>query len=387
MNSDVNVYRDLFLLNPEITFLNHGSFGATPKPVFDSYQNWQRLLEHQPVEFLGRNLGGLMQTARDRLGDYLHTAGDNLAFVTNATHGLNIVARSLSLGPGDEVLASNHEYGALDKTWRYLAQKSGFKYINIIVPVPDNASDGFVNSIFNHVTNRTRIIFLSHITSPTALIFPIKEVCSRARDAGIVTVIDGAHAPGQIDLNLDELGADFYSGNLHKWLCAQKGSAFLHAAPRVQTLVEPLVVSWGWESEHPGPSQFVDLLEWTGTRDPAAFLAVTDAITFQRDHDWPTVRARCHHMAVETQRRIQELTGIPPLNGDDTSLFAQMAASPLPDGLNPDALKTRLYNQYKIEVPLVKWGERNLIRYSYQAYNSLDDMEKLIAALTEILKG
>ena len=132
MNSDVNVYRDLFLLNPEITFLNHGSFGATPKPVFDSYQNWQRLLEHQPVEFLGRNLGGLMQTARDRLGDYLHTAGDNLAFVTNATHGLNIVARSLSLGPGDEVLASNHEYGALDKTWRYLAQKSGFKYINII---------------------------------------------------------------------------------------------------------------------------------------------------------------------------------------------------------------------------------------------------------------
>ena len=185
---------------------------------------------------------------------------------------------------------------------------------------------------------------------------------------------------------MDDLGADFYSGNLHKWLCAPKGSAFLYAAPQVQSLVEPLVVSWGWESEHPSSSRLVDLLEWTGTRDPAAFLAVPDAIAFQHDHDWPAVRARCHQMAVETQRRIQELTGIPPLNGDDTSRFAQMAASPLPDGLEIDTVKTRLYDQYKIEVPLVKWGEKNLIRYSYQAYNSRDDMEKLIAALTGILR-
>ena len=387
MNNDAKIYRDLFMLDPEIIFLNHGSFGATPKPVFDSYQTWQRMLERQPVEFLGRRIGDLMKTARDCLGDYLHTSGDNLVFVTNTTHGLNIVARSLSLGPGDEVLASNHEYGALDKTWRFLGQKHDFKYINIPVPVPDNPSDGFVNSIFEHVTPHTRIIFLSHITSPTALIFPIKEVCMRARNAGIMTVIDGAHAPGQIDLDLDDLGADFYSGNLHKWLCAPKGSAFLYAAPRVQSLVEPLVVSWGWESEHPGSSRFVDLLEWTGTRDPAAFLAVTDAIAFQRDHDWPAVRARCHQMAAETQRRIQELTGIPPLNGDDTSRFAQMAASPLPDGLDLDAFKTRLYDQHKIEVPLVKWGERNLIRFSYQAYNSRNDMENLITALTGILRG
>lgn len=385
MKNYSNPYRELFLLDPDVVFLNHGSFGATPKPVFESYQRWQRELEHQPVAFLGRRIRSLLQSSRENLGEYLHTAEDNLVFVTNATHGLNIVAHSLSLGPGDEVLSSNHEYGALDKTWQFLSQKFGFKYINISVPIPDHSPDDFVGAIFDHVTPRTRVIFLSHITSPTAIIFPIKEICDRAKSAGILTVIDGAHAPGQIRLDLDDLGADFYSGNLHKWLCAPKGSAFLYASPHVQPLIEPLIVSWGWESENPGKSRFVDVLEWTGTRDPAAFLAVQDAIAFQHEHDWETVRDECHKMAAETQKRITQLTGISAINGDDQSLFAQMATSPLPNELDADTVKNQLYDRYRIEVPLINWEGRNLIRYSFQAYNTVEDMERLIAALSEII--
>ncbi len=383
--SSPNPYRELFLLDPEIIFLNHGSFGATPRPVFEAYQRWQLELERQPVEFLGRRADELMQEARARLGTYLHTDADNLVFVTNATHGLNIIARSLSLGPDDEVLASDHEYGALDRTWRFLAGKHGFKYINIPIPLPVTTVDDFVNTFFSHVTPRTRVIFLSHITSPTALIFPVQAICQRARAAGILTVIDGAHAPGQISLDLDALGADFYSGNLHKWLCAPKGSAFLYAAPRVQHLVEPLVVSWGWQSDHPGTSPFIDILQWAGTRDLSPFLAVPNAINFQDSHDWPAVRRRCHALAAETQREIHRLTGLGPLNGDHTDWFAQMATSPLPENTDLDTLKLRLYDEYHIEVPLVDWAGRKLVRYSYQAYNDESDQAALLAALAEIL--
>lgn len=386
MNTQLpNSYKDLFLLDPNVVFLNHGSFGATPRPVFKAYQKWQRELERQPVEFLGRKAGELMQAARTSLGTYLHTAADNLVFVTNATHGLNIIAHSLDLGPEDEVLASDHEYGALDRTWRFLAGKHGFKYINIPIPLPVTRDDDFVSAFFERVSSHTRVIFLSHITSPTALIFPVQAICERARAMGILTVIDGAHAPGQIPLNLDALGADFYSGNLHKWLCAPKGSAFLFAAPHVQHLVEPLIVSWGWESDHPSESRFVDILEWAGTRDISPFLATPDAIDFQERHDWAGVRARCHRLALETQRQITQLTGLPALNGADDHWFAQMATSPLPEKTDLDALKVRLYDQYHIEVPLNAWKDRKLIRYSYQAYNDENDVTALLTALAESL--
>lgn len=376
-----NQYRDLFLLDPQVIFLNHGSFGATPRPVFDAYQRWQLELERQPVEFLGRRLPALMQSAREKLGEFLHTDGDNVVFINNATQGLNIIARSLSLGPGDEVLTSDHEYGALDRTWRFLAGKSGFKYINNPIPIPVSSVDDFIDAFFVNVGPHTKVIFLSHITSPTALIFPVQEICKRAREMGILTVIDGAHAPGQIPLDLNGLGADFYSGNLHKWLCAPKGAAFLYATPQVQHLVEPLIVSWGWESDHPGNSRFIDILEWTGTHDPSAFLAVTDAIEFQESHEWSSVRERCHKLAAETQLQLQGMTGLTPLNGYDARWFAQMAASPLPDPTDLITLKARLYDRYHIEVPLVEWNGHKLIRYSYQAYNGEQDKDRLLEAL------
>ena len=350
-----------------------------------AYRRWQNELERQPVAFLGRQATDLLRQARSNLAQFLGTSANNLVFVTNATVGLNIVARSLKLSDQDEVLASDHEYGALDRTWRFLALKQHFKYINLPVSLPVTNPADFVEDLWRGVSRRTRVIFLSHITSPTALIFPVREICRRAREAGILTVIDGAHAPGQIPLMLDELGADFYSGNLHKWLCAPKGAAFLYARPEVQTLIEPLVVSWGWESETPSDCQFVDYLEWMGTRDLSPFLAVKDAIEFQETYRWDQVRERCHALAAATQKQIVELTGIPPLQSDPDVWFAQMMTAPLPPQTDLAWLKQALYDTYHIEVPLIRWNEQALIRVSFQGYNTQSDADRLIAALKRLL--
>lgn len=208
--------KELFLLDPAVAFLNHGSFGATPRAVFEVYQAWQRELERQPVEFLGQRFNDLMRDARRALAAYVHTDANDLVYVPNATTGLNIVARSLRLNPGDEILSTDHEYGAIDRTWRFLCRKSGAIYKNHPVAVPLTTAENFVERFWAGVTPHTRVIFISHITSPTALIFPVQEICRRARDAGIITIIDGAHAIGQIPLDLEQLGADFYSSNLHK---------------------------------------------------------------------------------------------------------------------------------------------------------------------------
>jgi len=232
--TDSTGLRDLFLLRPDVVFLNHGSFGACPQPVFETYQRWQRELERQPVEFLGRRFASLMRTAREALASYVHTAPEDLVYVPNATTGLNVVARSLPLQPGDEVLATDHEYGALNRTWRFVCAKRNATYVNYPLPLPIRSAEQVVETIWAGVTPRTRVLFISQYTSPTALILPVAELVRRARQAGILTVVDGAHMPGQIPLDLTALGADFYAGNLHKWLCAPKGAGFLNARREVQ---------------------------------------------------------------------------------------------------------------------------------------------------------
>jgi len=374
--------REEFLLDPEVVFLNHGAFGACPKPVFAEYQRWQLELERQPVEFLGRRFAALMQTARERLAAYLHTAADNIVYVPNATVGINIVARSLRLGAGDEILTTDHEYGAIDRTWRFVCQKSGAVYRYRLIPLPFPTEEEFVEMFWAGVTPRTRVILLSHITSPTALIFPVREICRRARAAGILTVIDGAHAVGQMPLDLDDLGADFYTSNGHKWLCAPKGAAFLYARPERQALVEPLVVSWGWQSDAPGPSRFVDEQEWQGTRDPAAYLALPAALDFYAAHRWVEVRAACHALAVETRARLTALTGLPAIGPDEA--FAQMFSALLPP-CDAETLKRRLYDEHRIEVPLIIWNDRPLLRVSIQGYNTRGDADRLIRALEQLL--
>lgn len=375
-----------FLLDPTVTFLNHGSFGATPKPVYHEYQRWQREMERQPVEFLGRRITQLLADSRAELGKYLGTHADNLVYTQNVTVSLNIVARSLELGSGDEVLTTDHEYGAVDRTWRFLSKERGFTYINQSITTPLTTPEKFIEDVWSGVTSCTRVICLSHITSPTAIIFPVQEIIRRARERGIITIIDGAHVAGQIPLHLDSLDADFYGGNLHKWLCAPKGAGFLYARPEMQPLLKPLIVSWGYESITPSGSNFIDHNDWWGTRDHSAFLAVPAAIRFQQEHRWDDVRESCHQLVAYAQARICELTELAPLHPATGSWFAQMAAAPLPADIAVLPLKDRLYDEFRIEVPLVEWNGNKLVRISVQGYNTKRDVNKLIDALTVILK-
>lgn len=372
--------RDLFLLDPTVVFLNHGSFGACPASVFEVYQQWQRELERQPVAFLGRRADALLDAARARLAAYVNTAPDNLVFVVNATVGLNMVARSLPLQVGDEILSTDHEYGAVDKTWQFVCQKTGARLVNRAMPLPVTSHAAFADAFWEGVTPRTRVISISHITSPTALIFPAAEICRRARQAGILTVIDGAHAPGQIPLDLCALDADFYAGNCHKWLCAPKGAGFLYARAEQHAVVEPLIISHGWQAE----GTFVSRSQWQGTRDLAAFLSVPAAIDFQQQHDWDAVRARCHQMARSLRARLAALTGLEPVAPDNGEWFAQMVAAPLPC-CDLAALGVSLYDRYCVEVPLIPRPEGAYIRVSFQGYNTQADADALVQALSELL--
>jgi len=393
-----NPLKSLFLLDPAIHFLNHGSFGACPLPVFEAYQAWQRRLESQPVLLLGREMGELDRQARQALGRYLSTEADNLVFVTNATHGVNIIARSLNLGPGDEILTTDHEYGACDYTWEFVCKKTGATYIHQPIPLPARSLEEITGQFWQGVTPRTKVIYLSHITSPTALRMPVEAICTRARQAGILTLVDGAHAPGQIPLDLEAVGADWYVGNCHKWMLAPKGCGFLYARPEVQPLVEPLIVSWGYHArplQTSGPlntsaplnnsgSQFVDFLGWTGTKDPAASLSLPAAIQFMQDHDWNQVRQDCHALLRTAIQRICDLVQMEPLYPLDSDLYHQMGIAPLPPETDIATLKTRLYDEQRVEVPLIEWNQRKFVRISVQGYNTPDDLEALYAGLHQL---
>jgi len=383
----------LFLLDPDVVFLNHGSYGACPRPVFETYQRWQLQLERQPIAFLdpARGLNGWMHDARTALAAELGTSADNLVGLTNATVALNIVAQSLDLRPGDEILTTDHEYAALEKTWAYVCRRTGAKVVIVPIPLPLTNEPQFTDAILAGLTDRTRVLFLSHITSATALVFPIQRAVAEARARGIWTVIDGAHTPGHIPLNLDALGADFYAGNCHKWLMAPKGSAFLHVRPEMQPLINPLVISHGWTPESnaatdPGPfgnPAFIDRLEMQGTRDPAAWLSVPAAIAFRRQHGWDKVAAECRRLVQDTAARVASLTGLPAL-GSPEFCAPQMVAMPVPP-CDVAKLKTDLIERFHIEIPCFTWGAHHIVRVSAQGYNTQADMDRLVQALTQLL--
>lgn len=378
--------RELFLLRAGVVFLNHGSFGACPRPVFEAYQLLQRELERQPVEFLGRRHADLMAAARESLAGFVGARAADLVYVPNATTGINIVARSLPLESGDEVLATDHEYGAVDRTWRFICRRRGADYVRAPVPLPAHSPDEIVDAVWSRVTSRTRVLFCSHITSPTAVVFPVAELVRRAREKGIITIVDGAHAPGQIDLDLDALGADVYAANCHKWLMAPKGAGFIHVRPELHERIDPLVVSWGWEAETPGPSPLVDRHEWQGTRDVAAYLAVPEAIRFYRENDWARVGRDCHELLRTACERVSRVTGLESLTPDWDGWFGQMAAVALPP-CDADAFQQRLLEEHRIEIPVIEWNGRQLLRISIQGYNTVADVDALEAALAALLRS
>ena len=341
------------------------------------------------MEFLGRRIPGLLAESRAALGRFLNVGPDDVVYFPNPTTALNMVARSLATGSpragrapflraGDEILTTDHEYGALDRTWEYVANLTGAVYRHQPIPLPLPDARAFVEQFWAAVNERTRVIFLSHITSPTALIFPVAEICRRARAAGILTIVDGAHAPGQIPLDVAQVGANVYTGACHKWLCGPKGAAFLFARAETQPLLEPLVVSWGWEADQPGGSRFVDWHEWQGTRDLSACLTVPEAIRFQEEHGWVAARAACHALALETRDRIVELTGVPAICSADA--FGQMVAVELP-GCDIEQVKAQLYDEHRVEAPAIQWGGRVFLRISIQVYNDRADADALLRGL------
>jgi isopenicillin-N epimerase len=375
--SDGTRLRDEFLLDPDVTFLNHGSFGATPRAVFERYQEWQLELERQPVLFLARRLDGLLAEARAELGADGGADPDDLVFVPNATAGVNVAAWPLGLQAGDEVLSTDLEYGALDLAWEHVCGDFGARYVRTPVPLPVTSAEEIVETVWAGVGPRTRVLFLSHHTSTTAMTLPVEELCGRARAAGITTVVDGAHVPGQLPLNLRELDADYYAGTCHKWLCAPKGAGFLYVRRELQRKVHPLLISWGYDGDDP---TFVSRHEKQGTRDPSAYLTVPFAIAWQRDRGWDAVRERCHELA----RRARNELGLEPLTPDTEEFFGQMVTLRLPKDA-PQDLKERLYDEHRIEVPVFERGEDRFIRVSFQGYNDDADLECLKSAVDDLL--
>lgn len=386
--------RDQFLLDPDLVFLNHGSYGACPREVLAALHAWHAEMERNPVEFLGRRSASLLASARGVLAAALNTQADELAFVPNATTGVNIVAASLSrsgwLQPGDEVLGTDHEYGACEAAWQAACAATGAVYRRVAVPLPFDPS-AFVDHLMAAVTPRTRVLFASHITSTTALVFPVAALCAAARARGLFTLIDGAHAPGQIDVDLTAVAADAYTGNAHKWWCAPKGAAFLHLRSEHHRHIGGSITSWGDVAEamapgglpspfdgYTGASLLQRRLQWQGTRDLAAWLTVPAALDFLHRHDWPARRAECHAKAVALMHRVAARQGLLPIAPDQ--VFGQMVAIPVRhrDG---DALRRHLFEQHRIEVPTTEHGGQTLLRVSVQAYNSADDLARLEHAL------
>jgi isopenicillin-N epimerase len=334
--------------------------------VFEEYQRIQRELEQGPTDFFTRKAArwfwgdperpGRMAEARATLAAFLGARADDLVFVPNATSGLNAVARSVHFEPGDEVLTTTHEYGAITTTWRFTGAQ-------VVECEPEDVID--------RIGPRTRVVSVSHVSSATALVFPVEETCAAARAAGALAVVDGAHAPGQVPLDLSTLGADVYSGNCHKWLCAPKGAGFLWVAPEHQEWVEPLVVSWGWRDD----ADFAERHGWAGTRDPAAYLTVPKAIEMHATFDAERQRA----VACLAQEQLAEF-GLATLPGEPAPYMRAVELPPC----DPAELWARLFTEFRVEAPAYEWDGRPFLRVSIGPYNDEEDVERLVTALASL---
>lgn len=384
--------KDYFFLNPDITYLNHGSFGACPKPIFEDYQKWQLGLEKEPVQFITVKTPELLKKSRQALGNFIGCDSDDLVFVQNPSTAFNIIIKNLKLNAGDEILTTNHEYGAMDRTWNYYCRKAGAKYIQQKISIPLLSKEQFIEEFWKGLTPNTKIIFISQITSPTALVFPVKEICDRAKELGLMTIVDGAHTPMHVPLNLQELKADIFTGACHKWMLTPKGCSFLYVKKEIQNLFDPLVISWGYEAEFPSRSQFLDYHEYQGTRDSAAFLTVPKALEFLAENNWTEVRKNCRKLIQETYSEMCDFLKTKPICKISDDFLGQMCSIPIKSS-DVIKLKQTLYSEYKIEIPVMNTKlefERNqnqqFIRISAQVYNSKADMQVLKNALEDIRK-
>lgn len=374
-----------FLLDPSITFLNHGSFGACPKPIFEEFQRFQRELESDPVQFIQKKLPEYLKMAKTPLAQFIGCNQEDFFFVPNPTVAINTIMRSLTLQPGDEILATNHEYGAMDRTWNFYCKKSGAKYIRQNIDLPIVSKEQIIEAFWKGYNSNTKVVFLNHISSSTALIFPVQEICDKAQELGLITIVDGAHVPGHIDLNITALNPDFYTGTLHKWMLAPKGSSFLYVKKEFQADIEPLVVSWGYESLAPSESQFLDYHEYQGTNDHSAFLCTPKVIEFLKQNNWAAKSKACKQIVFDNYQRFCDLLKTQPLAPITEGFLGQMASIPVKTS-KPTELKDLLYDKYRIQIPVMPLNGNVYLRYSINAYNSQEDLEVLYKALEDIIK-
>jgi isopenicillin-N epimerase len=379
-------------LDPSVDFLNHGSFGACPREVLASQAALRDRMEAEPVQFLWHDLDGLLATSRAALAAFVGANPDDLAFVANATTGVNTVLQSLHFEPGDELLTTDHEYNAILNAARAVAMRDGARVVVAHVPFPIDDPAEVTAALLGVVTERTRLALISHVTSPTALIFPAAELVRELAARGVDTLLDAAHSPGMVPLDLNAIGAAYATGNAHKWICAPKGSAFLHIRRDRRDLIRPLIVSHGANDTRSGRPRFRAEFDWTGTSDPTPALSIPDALRFVGallPGGWPELMAANRELALEASGIVGDALGIEP--PAPPSMIGAMAAFPLPADF-PDEVDIRLFHEHRIEVPVVswpvpaaldpdEWPQANLIRISAQAYNDLPQYERLAQAL------
>jgi isopenicillin-N epimerase len=382
-------------LDPTVTFLNHGSYGACPRAVLELQGRLRAELEAQPVRFLGRELEARMDTARRALGGFVGADPDDLAFLPNATAGVNTVLRSLDFRPGDELLTSDHVYGACRNALDAMAARAGARVVTVAIPFPLDSPEIVVERVLAAAGPKTRLALLDHVTSPTGLVLPIERLVAGLAERGVDTLVDGAHAPGMLPLDLRALGAAYYAANCHKWICAPKGSAFLHVRRDRQAGMRPLSISHGASDDRTDRSRFRLEFDWTGTHDPTAYLCVPEALRVvgaALPGGWPAVMDRNRALALQARARLLDVLGtaVPA----PERMIGALAAIPLPRLAVPaprrrDPLHVALGERFGIEVPVMSWpgGTGRALRISAPLYTTMDDFERLATALAALRPG
>jgi len=369
-------------LDPDVTFLNHGSFGACPKPIFKNYQYWQKKLEHQPVLFFVDLVYRHLKKSRKTLSEFLGCSDNDIVFFQNPTTAISNIIYSLNLERGDQILMSDHEYGAVVRAWKKWSGKVGVEVIEQPISLPVSTKEKLIEDISKGITKRTKIIFISHISSATALEFPVKEICDLAKNKGIITIVDGAHAPGQVNVDLNHIGCDFFVGACHKWLCAPKGTSFLFAKKSHQAWLNPLVFSWGKYGDDPSSSNFLQEFQYQGTRDMSSFLTLPKVVDFFNN----VIKGRrtaCSHIIKKVGLELVELLNTDPIYSSP-KWINQMVSHPLPVSI-PKNIKEILWKDFKIEIPIFNWKDQRYIRVSCNIYNTYDDMDYLLNALRTLV--
>lgn len=374
-----------FLLRKDIIYLNFGSFGACVKPVFERYQQYQLELEAEPVQFMTVTGPAYLEASRKALGSYINCHHDDVVFVMNPSYAVNIVAKSLKLQPGDQILTTDLEYGACDKTWNFCCSKTGAIYKRQPIKLPVKSKEEFVEQFFSGLTAKTKLIFISHLTSSTGLRLPVEEIVTKAKELGIMTFVDGAHGPAQVETDMQKLSVDFYTGACHKWMMTPKGSSFLYCKRELQHLLDPLIISWGYNAMFPSHSKFLDYHQLQGTRDFSAFLTIPDAIAFMKEYNWTAVAARCRQMVKDNAAAFCSLFNSAPLAPLTDDYIAQMLSCEIKTA-SPEKLQRHLFEEYNIEIPVMRHDGKVYMRYSLNAFNTQHHLDRLFDAVADIKK-